>query len=237
MSSILGPGAFFPQKMRPLKESGTKRSHALVPALLLLLIAATPPIAPALAQPERAAAPDMRTADDEFSRQLSELKKTFADLSKKIEDSSQTIGRLDNAEAARKEIEELRAYVGALLDAVADNGTVWSLGVKALKRAEDKLKMLERETRYKPEDRQYLMERWRELKVATEAAIGELELARKDFAGLLRTLQTNEDFIDELLQVREHAKALEVIHKLTDGIRDASDKLKKLLTTLKTPGV
>ncbi len=131
----------------------------------------------------------------------------------------------------------MRAYVGALLDAVADNGTVWNLGVKALKRAEDKLKMLERETRYKPEDRQYLIERWRELKVATESAIGELEGARKDFAGLLRTLQTNEDFIDELLQIREHAKALEVIQKLTDGIRDASDKLKKLLTTLKTPGV
>ena len=127
--------------------------------------------------------------------------------------------------------------VGALLDAVADNGTVWNLGVKALKRAEDKLKTLERETRYKPEDRQYLIDRWRELRAATEAAIGELEGARKDFAGLLRTLQTNEDFIDELLQIREHAKALEVIQKLTDGIRDASDKLKKLLTTLKTPGV
>jgi len=214
-----------------------KRSFVLIQAALLLMAVVAAPIAPALAQSEGTATPEMRTADDEFSRQLSELKRTFSDLSKKIEDSTQTIGRLDNAEAARKEIEELRAYVGALLDAVADNGTVWNLGVKALKRAEDKLKMLERETRYKPEDRQYLIERWRELKVATESAIGELEQARRDFAGLLRTLQTNEDFIDELLQVREHAKALEVIHKLTDGIRDASDKLKKLLTTLKTPGV
>jgi hypothetical protein len=39
-----------------------------------------------------------------------------------------------------------------------------------------------------------------------------------------------------LLQVREHEKALEVIRGLTDGIKDASDKLKKLLTTLKSPG-
>jgi septal ring factor EnvC (AmiA/AmiB activator) len=216
---------------------GVKRLLALIPATLLLMIVATVPSAPVLAQSAPAATPDVRTADDEFSKQLSELKKTFGDLSKKIEDSAQSIGRLDNAEAARKEIAELRSYVGALLDAVADNGTVWNLGVKALKRAEDKLKMLERETRYKPEDRQYLIDRWRELKTATEGAIGELEVARKDFAGLLRTLQTNEDFIDELLQVREYAKALEVIHKLTDGIRDASDKLKKLLTTLKTPGV
>jgi len=236
MRPILIPRAFsgkvgtgFPQKMRPLKNFAA--------AFLLLASVVAVPTAPVLAQSAPAATPDVRTADDEFSKQLGELKKTFGDLSKKIEDSVQSIGRLDNAEAARKEIEELRSYVGALLDAVADNGTVWNLGVKALKRAEDKLKLLERETRYKPEDRQYLIDRWRELKSATEGAIGELEVARKDFAGLLRTLQTNEDFIDELLQVREYAKALEVIHKLTDGIRDASEKLKKLLTTLKTPGV
>jgi hypothetical protein len=52
----------------------------------------------------------------------------------------------------------------------------------------------------------------------------------------LRKLQTSEDFIDELLQIREHQRALDVIHTLTDGIRDASEKLKKLLGTIKTPG-
>jgi hypothetical protein len=95
---------------------------------------------------------------------------------------------------------------------------------------------LEHETRYKQEDRQFLIDRWRELKGATEGAIRELEGARKDFAELLRKLQTNEDFIDELLQIREHQRALEVIHTLTDSIRDASDKLKKLLGAMKTPG-
>jgi DNA repair exonuclease SbcCD ATPase subunit len=213
-------------------------SARLVPVTVaLLMIAVAMAGGPVLGQSAPTPRPELRTADDEFSRQLNELRKTFTDLSKKIEDSAGSIGRLDSAEAARKEIEELRAHVGALLGAVADNGTVWNLGARALKRAEEKLRSLEQETRYKPEDRQYLIERWRELKAATESAIGELEKARKDFAELLRTLQTNEDFINELLEVREHAKALEVIHKLTDGIRDASDKLKKLLSTLKTPGV
>ena len=190
-----------------------------------------------LAQAQPNAAPEVRTADDEFSKQLNELKKTFSDLSKKIENSAQTMGRTTSAESARKEIEELRAHVGELLGAVADNGAIWSLGAKALKRAEDKLKALDQEARYKPEEKQFLIQRWRELKTGTEGAIGELEKARKDFAELLRNLQTSEDFIDELLQIREHEKALEVIHKLTDGIRDASDKLKKLLTTIKPPGV
>jgi DNA repair exonuclease SbcCD ATPase subunit len=209
--------------------------RAFVAAALLSLIVALAP-GPLLAQAERNAAPDLRTADDEFSRQLSELKKTFGDLSKKFEESAQSIDRLESAEAARKEIEDLRGHVGRLLGAVADNGMVWSLGVKALSRAEDKLKSLEQETRYRPEDKAFLIERWRELKGATESAIRELEGARKDFAELLRKLQTSEDFIDELLQIREHQRALEVIHKLTDGIRDASDKLKKLLGAIKTPG-
>jgi DNA repair exonuclease SbcCD ATPase subunit len=206
----------------------------LAAALLLLFVIAAPHTV--LAQAASSATPDAATADDEFTRQLNELKRTFGDLSKKFEDSAKSIDRLSSAEAARKEIEELRAHVGTLLGAVADNGTVSSLGAKALSRAEEKLKSLEAETRYKPEDKQFLIERWRELKVATESAIKELEGARRDFADLLRKLQTSEDFIDELLQVREHQRALDVIHQLTDGIRDASDKLKKLLGTIKTPG-
>jgi hypothetical protein len=51
-------------------------------AALLLLILATAP-ARALAQAEKTT-PELRTADDEFSRRLSELKRTFADLSKEI---------------------------------------------------------------------------------------------------------------------------------------------------------
>jgi DNA repair exonuclease SbcCD ATPase subunit len=218
---------------RPAPVCRATRSLAPIAAALLLLVAGAP--SSVLAQAERTAA-ELNTADDEFSRQLAELKKTFADLSKKFDESAQTIDRLNSAEAARKEIEELRDHVSKLLGAVADNGTVASLGVKALARAEEKLKSLEQETRYKQEDKQFLIERWRELKTATESAIKELEGARKDFAELLRKLQTSEDFIDELLQIREHQRALDVIHQLTDGIRDASDKLKKLLGTIKTPG-
>jgi DNA repair exonuclease SbcCD ATPase subunit len=210
------------------------RLLARLAVLLLFGMTAAPWVV--LAQSEPGGTGELRTADEEFSKQLGELKNTFSDLSKKFEDSAQTIDRLNSAEAARQEIEELRDAVGQLLGAVADNGAVWSLGVKALSHAEAKLKSLEQETRYKQEDKQFLLERWRDLKVATEGAIRELESARKDFAELLRKLQTSEDFIDELLQIREHQRALDVIHKLTDGIRDASDKLKKLLGTIKTPG-
>jgi DNA repair exonuclease SbcCD ATPase subunit len=213
--------------------SRLKLGGAVVAAMLLLVVTAPCPL---LAQTERGAAGETATADDEFTRQLNELKKTFADLSKKFEDSAKSIDSLNSAEAARKEIEELRDHVGRLLGAVADNGTVASLGLKALNRADEKLKSLEHETRFKQEDKQFLIERWRELKGATESAIRELDGARKDFAELLRRLQTSEDFIDELLQIREHQRALDVIHQLTDGIRDASDKLKKLLGTIKTPG-
>ena len=209
-----------------------RRTH--LSAALFLVVALAMPFAPARAQAPNQ--PDALTPVEEFSKQLDAFKKSIPDLNKKIEDSAASVDRWTDVGKARKEIEELRDHVGRLLGAVADNGAVFSLGAKALSRAEDKLKSLEAETRYKQEDKQFLIERWRELKTATEGAIRELESARKDFAELLRKLQTSEDFIDELLQIREHQRALDVIHQLTDGIRDASDKLKKLLGTIKTPG-
>ncbi len=88
-----------------MRASLSRSCAAIWVALLLLMGAAIP--AEVLAQPA-STAPEARTADDEFSRQLGELKGTFADLSKKFDESAQSIDRLSTAEGARKEIEDLR---------------------------------------------------------------------------------------------------------------------------------
>jgi hypothetical protein len=207
---------------------------AAIVALALLSAAALLAAVPVRAQGE---AKPNTSADVQFSQQLDELKKSFGDVGRKIDESAKSIDAIKSPEEGRKSIEELRGQVAKLLDAVADNGEISKLGVKALGLAEEKLKSLERETRFKPEEKQYLVNRWRELRAATEAAIRDLDGARKDFADLLRSMQTSEDYIDELMQIREHEKALQVIHQLSDGIRDASVKLKKLLSTIKPPGV
>ena len=207
----------------------------LLPAVLLLLAmaAATPDAARAQANPQTGRTAPI--ADDEFTRQLGELKRTFGEVGKQIEAGTQSIDRLKSPEQGRKGIEELRQHVSKLLATVADNGEVSKLGQMALDRAQDKLRSLAQDTRFKPEERDYLIGRWRELRAATDGAIKELNVARRDFAELLRVLQTSEDYIDELLQIREHQKALDVIHQLTAGIRDASDKLKRLLGGIKAP--
>src|SRR4051812_40046027 len=82
-------------RVSPKNERGAmrlrRRFNAMPKSLLRALSAAvffssvlavTP--APALAEPDGKAAPELRTADDEFSKQLSELKKTFAELGKKF---------------------------------------------------------------------------------------------------------------------------------------------------------
>jgi hypothetical protein len=206
------------------------RALGLTAAAFLALSAAPASAQPAPAEPKAAV-----TADDEFSRQLGELKKSFADIGKRIDDSAQSIDKMKNPEEGRKSIEELREHVGKLLGAVADNGEVSRLGAAALARADDKLKGLMADNRFKADEKQFLIDKWKELRASTESAIRELDGARKDFSELLRTLQTNEDYIDELMQIREHEKALTVIHQLTDGIRDASVKLRKLLGAIKAP--
>jgi chromosome segregation ATPase len=176
------------------------------------------------------------TPVEEFSQQLEAFQKSVPDLNKSIQDSVGTIDSVTDVEKARAEIDKLRENVSALLGAVSDNGPVSQLGVKALDHVHGKLKALAQETRFKPEERQFLIDQWRKLEVETESATKELDDARAQFAALLQTLQQNEDFIGELIEIRQAEKALEVIHHLTRDIRDASTQLNKLIGGIKPPG-
>jgi len=185
-----------------------------------------------------ARAQDQQSASpvDEFSKQLAEFQKTVPDLNRKIQDSAASIDATSDVAKARTEIDQLRAEVSTLLSAVADNGPVSQLGAKALAHIHDKLRQLSQDTRFKPEERQYLASQWQHLQTETEAAAKELEDARGQFAGLLQNLQQNEDFIGELIEIRQAEKALEVIRGLSRDIRDASNQLNRLIGGIKPPG-
>jgi DNA repair exonuclease SbcCD ATPase subunit len=215
--------------------------HGAVGRLLVLALGL--PLLFAVWAPEKAfSAGDTNAKGDaiapveDFSRELDKLKKSFGELGKKMDDSAKAIDEYTDAEKARKEIEDLRAAVSGLLDAVADNGALGTLGEKALARARTKLKELEQDTRFKPEERNFLVEQWRRLRDDTERANQELGSARTRFAELLRTLQANEDFINELVQIRQAQKVIEVMHQLTRDIRGASDQLQRVIGGIKPPG-
>lgn len=214
-----------------VRHRGQKLIALLAAAAALILWATSTASAQTPAQ-----TPDAITPVEEFSRQLEQFKDSIPQLNKRIEESTAAVDRWTNVERARKEIEELRALVGSALGAVSDNGAVSQLGTRALAHARDKLKMLEQDTRFRPEERQFLTDQWRRLRADTERATEELSVARREFAELLRTLQANEDFVDELVQIRQAQKALEVIQRLTQDIRQANDQLKRLIGGIKPPG-
>jgi hypothetical protein len=200
-------------------------------AIVLLLILVAP--RPALAQSARAA--DAVTPVEEFSRQLEELKKTFIDLNKRIETSAKAIDRQTSADGSRREIEELRDIVSTLLGAVADNGEISRLGAKALDHAHAKQKGLRDETRYTAEQREFLLREWGKLAAETERATAELDTARTRFAKVLRTLQTNDDYVGELMEIRQGNEALKVIRDLAKEIHETSDMLNNFINTLAPP--
>jgi DNA repair exonuclease SbcCD ATPase subunit len=222
-------------------RSAVARRHwkpvALLAVAALMLWSALPSSAQTQTQtPSQSQTLDAITPVEEFSRQLEQFKNSIPQLNKRIEDSTAAVDRWTNVERARKEIEELRALVGTALGAVSDNGSVSQLGTRALAHAREKLRMLEQDTRFRPEERKFLTEQWQRLRADTERANDELSAARKEFADLLRTLQANEDFVEELVQIRQAQKALEVIQRLTQDIREANDQLKRLIGGIKPPG-
>jgi len=212
-------------------KTAIRRPSVIVGGMLLFLL---------LGAPVRSAAADAITPVEDFSRELDKLKSSFDDLGKKIDGSAKMIDGLSaegasDVDKAKKEIEDLRAAVGSLLAVVADGGTLDKLGDTALSRARDKLKELERDNRFKQEEKDFLIEQWRRLRDDTERATQELGSARSRFAELLRMLQANEDFIDELVQIRQAQKVIDVIHQLTREIRGTSDQLQRLISGIKPP--
>src|SRR5215510_6019058 len=173
---------------------------------------------------------------EEYARKVEEFTKNAPGLNKKIEEGTKAIESLTDAPKARSEIEQLRDVVADLLGRVSDNGDLARLGAKALEQSRNKLKALEQDTRFQPEERQFLVDQWRELIRQTERAADDLDKARLEFAELMRMLQTREDFIDELLQIKRAAEAIKVIRQLTSELRDASEKLKTLIGGIKPPG-
>jgi DNA repair exonuclease SbcCD ATPase subunit len=209
-------------------------AFARLPLATAVLVAAALVLS---ANPTRAeSASSTASPVDEFSKQLEEFQKSVPDLNRKIQESASTIDAATDIAKARVEIDELRDEVSTLLGAVADNGPVSQLGAKALSHIHDKLRQLPQDSRYKPEERQFLMDQWQQLQTQTEAATKELDDARTKFAGLLQVLQQNEDFIGELIEIRQAEKALEVIRSLSHDIRDASNQLNKLIGGIKPPG-
>lgn len=174
---------------------------------------------------------------EDYARKVEEFAKNGPELSRKIQEGTKAIEGLADVPKARKELEQLRGAVAELLGRVSDDGELARLGARALEQSRNKLKALEQESRFTAEERGLLTGQWRELIRQTEAASADLDRARLEFVELLRTLQTREDFIDELLQIRRAAEALKVIRQLTSDLRDASEKLKTLIGGIKPPGV
>jgi chromosome segregation ATPase len=222
----------------------TERQRYRVAAVMAVLFAAVFAVTSvARAEDAGGGASDGKTATsapgspvDEFSQQLEDFQKSVPDLTRKIQDGAGVIDSATDIDKARAEIDSLRQDVSTLLAAVADNGPIAQLGAKALSHIHDKLRTLAQDGRFKPEERQYLIDQWQRLQAQTEDATRELQDARSQFAGLLQTLQSNEDFIGELVEIRQAEKALDVIRGLTQDIRNASAQLNKLIGGIKPPG-
>jgi hypothetical protein len=189
--------------------------------------AANPPATPA--------AP--ATPVDDFGQEYKKFKEQLTDLPKKIEETSRLVEGRTTAASTHAQIDALRAIVSTALAQVVDNGPVAKLGQTALNFTRQKLTDLQQDTHYTKEQREYLIKQWTATSRLTAGAVDELEVARKELTGLLKVLQSNDDYIGELEALNNAAKTVEVIRDLTSGLREISAHLKVLLQRMNSPSM
>jgi len=219
-------------RARPVFRSMPRVS--LVLALPLALLAA-PVSALAQAEPKSSAAVSAQV--EELGKQRAELVTRLKGLKGRLDSAGDLINRKARAaDVARSAIEELRAVVSPLLAAVADNGEISQLGVKALKNATDRRAAIEHDLRFTPDERQRLAAAWDVRIKATAEANAELDKARAKFLALMYTLQTKEDLIGEWAAIAAQDEVINAIHELTTALNETSVDVKNFIALLEGAG-
>ncbi len=195
---------------------------------------ASPALLPAFAQSE--SPPVAVSPVEDFNKRYQDVKKHFEALGGKIKLGAKDIESLTSAEAARREIAAMQALIAETLGMVSSNGDVAALGQKALEFARAKQRQFENDTKFTPEERQFLQKEWRRISSETENATQDLSRAREEFSELLRMVQTRGDYIGELQALNSAQKMLEVIKSLAAEIRSASEAMKSLIQSATPPG-
>jgi hypothetical protein len=204
------------------------RRFEVLPAALIAAAAVLVPL-------HAPAAEGSQTPLTEFKSQFKEVRKNLETANGKIQNSAGQIERLSSPEAARKQVEELQSLVSEALGLVSDNGDFAALGAKALSYSRSKLAQMRKETRFEEKDRKALEQRWDQITVDTEKAVSDLATAGREFAQLLRVIQTRGDYAKEVLEAENAEAMVKVIQNLAGDIRNGSEVLRAFIRTLTPP--
>lgn len=177
------------------------------------------------------------TPVDEFAKQYKALKDSLSGLPKKIEETGGAVEQNTNANATKAQIDTLRSIVSTILGQVADNGPVSKMGQAALDFARAKLKEMQENTQFTKDQREFLIAQWKATLETTAIAVKDLEQARKELADLLRVLQSNQDFLQELEILSSAAQTIDVLRALTRDMREISRNLQNIIQRMAVPSM
>ena len=181
------------------------------------------------------AADDSQTPLTEFKSQFKDVRKNLETAHGKIQNGAKAIESLSDPQSARKQVEELQALVSETLGLVSDNGDFAQLGAKALDYSRSKLEQMRKEKRFDDKERKALEQRWEKITGDTEKAVSDLSAAGREFAQLLRVIQTRGDYAKEILEAENAEAMVKVIQNLANDIRNGSEVLKTFIRTLTPP--
>jgi len=162
---------------------------------------------------------------EEFSRQLEAFQKSVPDSTSRSRISAGAIDAVTDVEKARTEIDKLREPFQACsprcLTTVRFHGSAQRRSNTSVPRS----RRCHRNSATSRRSGSFCSINGASSRARPKATGQKSSTTRaRSFAGLLQVLQQNEDFIGELIEIRQAEKALEVIRSMeARDIRDASD--------------
>jgi hypothetical protein len=209
--------------------------RARLPLAALLLLSASGMALSQSPPPPPAAGPAQPVISDDSIDDFADLNRNLTSLQEKLQKAKSLVTVSKDSTVPESQRNAFRVTVAALLTAFADGGEVAQLGQQALDFVHQRTAAAQQENNLPAAQKDAIVTRWRRIAAQTEGAVATLEATRKDLSEKLRLLESKQDFVDQMVALRQARRVLDAVGDLADQRQAVSERVKDLLAGKSTP--
>ncbi len=208
--------------------SKSRLSHAFLAAICAGLLAIHPG-GSARADNETPSNAQANTDRDRLKAEASELKQKLADFNKAVEADLKSLEASTDPATARKRVEDLQSQISDALSATADNGKIGILAQKVLDTQRAWLADAKNH-HFAPEREAFIEGNLKTILDETQKTVDGVHSIRKALTEQLKTLQGEQDYMEQLERINQSKEMLAVMQHLLQQLKETSDYLNVLMS-------
>jgi hypothetical protein len=171
----------------------------------------------------------------EAERQARQFQNQYESVTGQLNKIPDDVKKLDeiiqknkNPENAIEGLQDFRRALSNALSAVVDNGSLEQLSHSYVSFLEKELQNAKNDKHFDDNKRNRIIDGWQKKLTEARNKTSILDKERAELSMMLIDIQTNEDYLVEMLRIDKQAEVIDILDKLVDDLHHESEHLKDI---------